>query len=401
MLKITRNYRFFIAAILALLGARETFAQGGGQLALLPFWGSPPEIIAQFGFVLEKCVRDDGTFAPFRVNMNNLPPDVPPGGFPPYVCPSPSITGDASFSLTGEIMYDAQTQNYRLRLYLWEIKTSRLVYTDELSAKNREECETYLPPLLDWLFSWLGGESAAAVQTSEETAQPRETPQAPSPRQKSLETASDEGAYHAPSEEPLRHLLYIALRAGSSFRFYSRTEAQPFVENSIIHYYNFLGTLQATYYFLPSWAVQAEIVFTTDFAPFTGVSPAPPGQQPSLKTMPMSSSSLLLPIAVKGTIWYGIFNASALGGIYFTIPLGQMNNELLGGSFNYSVAVPIGITAGVGLGVKAGMGNIILDLRWGSDLSQTIKDSGEQLYQRSMLALSLGYEIGLFQRKPR
>ena len=107
----------------------------------------------------------------------------------------------------------------------------------------------------------------------------------------------------------------------------------------------------------------------------------------------------MIPVVAKGTIWYDIFSASVLGGVYLVIPLGPMHNELLGGSFNYKLNTPIGVTAGIALGAKAGIGNIIVDIRWCSDLSETVKETGELLYQRNMLSFSMGYEIGLFQRK--
>ena len=164
-----RKYRFLIFASLLffVMATRNFFAQGSVRLALIPLWGSPREIAAQFSYVLDKCVREEGTFTPFTVSMSSLPADVPAGGYPPFTNPTPSITNDAPFSLTGEITYNPQTQNYNLRLYLWEVRAARLIYTDILEAKDSKECEASMPTLLQWLFSWLNREGGSSQQEAE------------------------------------------------------------------------------------------------------------------------------------------------------------------------------------------------------------------------------------------
>ena len=69
------------------------FAQAGIKktVALVPFWGSDQKIIRQFGDELFNSVNKMTEFMPTPVDMTNLPPDVPEGGNPPYICPSPSI----------------------------------------------------------------------------------------------------------------------------------------------------------------------------------------------------------------------------------------------------------------------------------------------------------------------
>jgi hypothetical protein len=51
-------------------------------IALVPFKGSPEDIIIEFGDVLQEALPNVGAYTPFPVDMNNLPPDVPPGGYP-------------------------------------------------------------------------------------------------------------------------------------------------------------------------------------------------------------------------------------------------------------------------------------------------------------------------------
>ena len=397
------KYRFliFTSLLFFALSTQNFFAQGGTRIALVPLWGSPREIAAQFSYVVDKYVRQDGTFTPFTVSLTNLPSEVPAGGYPPFVCPTPLITEGAPFSMTGEIVYDSQTQTYNLRLYLWEVRTARLIYSDMLSAKNRAECEAAMPTLLQWLFSWVGNLTSIGGGRVLTRPRPQITlPVNPPATSQAESTPAEEPYPEAPKlrEALNQNLLYVGLRAGASVKVYSRSVPLPFVENEIVHYNNFIAAVQAAYYFAPSWAVQAEIAMTSDYAPFTGLEKMANGLT-RYSTAPMTSYSLMIPVAAKGTIWYDIFSASVLGGVYLVIPLGPMHNELLGGSFNYKLNTPIGVTAGIALGAKAGIGNIIVDIRWCSDLSETVKETGELLYQRNMLSFSMGYEIGLFQRK--
>jgi hypothetical protein len=412
---LSHRFLIFVSLLFFAAGAQAFFAQDNVRLALFPIWGSPREIAAQFSYVVDKYTRQAERFTPFTVSLTNLPADVPAGGYPPFVCPTSLITDDAPYSLTGEIVYDPQTQKYNLRLYLWEVRTARLLYSDMLSAKNSAECEAAMPALLDWLFSWLGNITAVGSgivivrRDPETTAVVPATPPPPArtessnaaARDGSLEQAKDEKKFTLLKrlfDSPDQKLLYIGVRGGASFKFYTRQQPSPFAESEIVHYNNFITAVQAAYYFMPSLAVQAEIAMTSDYAPFIGTQTAQ-GTATPYKLTPITSYSLMVPVAIKGTIYYDIFSASALAGAYFVIPLGTMRNELLGGDFNYRMPIPLGITAGISLGAKAGIGNIIFDIRWCSDLSQTVTDGGAPVYQRNMLMFSAGYEIGLFERK--
>jgi hypothetical protein len=342
-------------------------------VALVPFWGSDKDIIDQFGDVLRQGLENEGTYQPQVVDMENLPEDVPEGGFPPYVCPSPSLTKEAPYSVTGEIVRD-ESELYHLRLYLWEMANVRLIYTDEIVVQNREECERFLPSTLEWLFSWLP--TAEQAQTAVE-----------------------------PPKTAEEYWLHLGLRLGSSLRFYYRPPDTLFMENDVHHYYNISVGIQATVNIFSFLGVQAEVLFTSDYAPYKAYDLQGIKTTDSLASYnaPFLSNSLMLPLLVKGTLKTDSFFAAALAGVYLTVPLGEMQNRALvpssGGSFSYSVDPPLGYTAGINLGTKAGPGNLFLDLRWAQDIGMTRAKSGETIYRRSMISISIGYELELLRKK--
>jgi hypothetical protein len=307
--------------------------------------------------------------------MKNLPDDVPEGGFPPYVCPSPSLTKTAPYAMTGELVFD-EDGLYHLRLYLWEMASVRLLYTDEIAVQDREECERFLPPTLEWLFSWVS-------RPEEPTA---ETPPV---------------IVSAPPRTVEEHWLYLGLKVGSSLRFYYRPIASPFIDNDSHHYYNVIAGLQASVYFLPFLGLQVEGLFTNDYAPYRAYDSLDTVASGSLSwyNAPFSAYSLMFPLTLKATLRRSFMSASILAGAYYVMPMGKMRNQALGGTFDYSLNPPLGYTAGINLGMKAGPGDVFLDIRWAQDLGETLTASGDSVYHRSMVSIALGYELGLFRRK--
>jgi hypothetical protein len=378
-----------MGAFLFFFGLPALYAQDEEMpLALVPFWGSNQNIISQFDQVLQKALLDDGAYRPEVVDMKNLPPDVPEGGFPPYICPSPSLIGGAPYALTGEVVSDEDNGFHRVRLYLWEMRHTTLLNTDDITVRDRDEFAHYLPFLLEWFF----GRPDEGYLTAG---------QAP----RSSRGLTAEGAWPDEGEDSEvlwrntnneDNLLYAGLRIGSSARFYNRPHAKPFVENDIHHYINLEAALHVTCYFLPFLGIQGEAVFTTDYAPFktyriTG------GDSPSLAMYeaPFTSFSLMFPLLLKYTYRKDFFAISPMAGAYFALPLGEMQNEQIKGEF--SVNPPLGYVLGINLGRKAGPGTLFLDLRWAADIGETVNaSSGEFIYKRSMLSIAVGYEMGFF-----
>jgi hypothetical protein len=96
-----------------------------------------------------------GIYRPSRIDlMNNRPKDVPPGGFPAYICPPPSLTQDAEYVITGEVGEDANyAGEYWVRLYLWQTDGSRLIASEMMNAADRGSAAVSYPYVLAFLFS--------------------------------------------------------------------------------------------------------------------------------------------------------------------------------------------------------------------------------------------------------
>ena len=254
----------------------------------------------------------------------------------------------------------------------------RLLYTDEIAVQDREECAQYLPPTLEWLFSWVPG--------NRETAGP---------------PAAEAESYRPFPEAPPEYWLYFGLKAGSSLRFYYRPADKVFVEDDVAHFFNVSAGLHLSFYFLSFLGVQAEALFTSDYAPYKAIDLEGTGQSSALRVYhdaQFISQSLMFPLTLHFTLRKTSFFASALGGVYLIVPLGEMRNRYFGGNFAWSVDPPLGYTAGINLGTKAGPGNLFLDLRWSQDLALSRKNSGETIYRRSAVSIAVGYELGFFRK---
>jgi TolB-like protein len=122
-------------------------------------------------------------------------------------------------------------------------------------------------------------------------------------------------------------------------------------------------------------------------------------------TNTFTAQSVLIPVMAKLTLKPGIFSINALGGVYFTIPLGQMEwSDSFRGTSQSVECTPslLGFVAGGGIGIKAGPGILFIDARYWGDFSVTKIEADNfsmDLYRRSMLSFGIGYEIGFFTMK--
>ena len=144
----------------AALGAQE-------PVAMHPMIGPPEtqEIAAAFfdRARREVVIVSGGKYIAFNIDLSRLPPDVPEGGFPPWICPSPSITASAAYAITGEAAPDPDTpEAFRMRLYLWKMEGARLLGSDEMTVTGPEDLEA-TPAFIEWVLSWIVEEEPVIV----------------------------------------------------------------------------------------------------------------------------------------------------------------------------------------------------------------------------------------------
>ncbi|MCL2295265.1 MAG: hypothetical protein FWC36_10465, partial [Spirochaetes bacterium] len=158
-MNITKKFRIFLLSIL-IAGCPVVVIHAQELIAVHPLRAAPgtEELARYFYLTMLQQIPfvDDTDFRPFPIDLTRLPPDVPAGGFPPWVCPSPVITGGASYALTGESVPDADAPgNVRIRLYLWRMEGARLLGSDEMTVSGRADIEMATPFFLEWVFSWI------------------------------------------------------------------------------------------------------------------------------------------------------------------------------------------------------------------------------------------------------
>jgi len=352
------------------------------SVALVPFWGPDEQFVQEFGEELYKSVNNMQGYRSIVIDMTNLPDDVPEGGFPPYICPSPSLIKTNPIALTGELTTDPDDDEWwHLRLYLWEMNDTRLVFSDELTAYDREECAAGLPGMLDWLFSWLkrGGRGAGGDGSEGD-----------------LTNVTGGKSVFITTAMPLQW-IYIGARFGATplrmqdtpkFEGIDNPDTR-FVENryeTINPAITFsLALFPESVPFFSRFIVQAEMVLNYDLEPRSNKPLIPP-------TMELVPTALL-----KFQIYrYGSMLFSIFGGAY--TPL-NLSPDII----QYGSKFPIGWTAGISFGGKLDPipGIFSIDLRYSNDEFNTfvIKDKADEAYRRKAVTISVGYEFGFITKK--
>jgi hypothetical protein len=188
-------------------------------------------------------------------------------------------------------------------------------------------------------------------------------------------------AYGLPGGEQ-QHRVYLGPRTGYSTRFYRAPSGTDYVERT-----NLASAFQLGAYVSfrpkPFLSIQAEVLFTMDFASFTGFTGT------SLNHTEYRFASLMFPLTLGAFLRIGPAFVAPLAGVYAVLPLGDFTVSPL----------PLGFTAGVEAGAQLRWGTIFLDIRYAADFGETHLDDGTSLFRRSMVAISLGYGWGFSKKQ--
>jgi hypothetical protein len=211
-------------------------------------------------------------------------------------------------------------------------------------------------------------------------------------------TEETEDSQAAAKEDLNDHWLRLGARAGPSIRFYTPSR-DPRYTGGETHALALDLAFQANLRLLSFLSVQAEAVFTWDNASLWAY-------QSNLVryTHDYTSFSLQFPVLVKLDLYPGIFKISPFLGLYYLVPLGSLkvSNSLDDEthSLSYRISPPLGFVGGLSGSLKLGPGAIIADLRYAADFGTLEARNGSAgEFRRSMISLTLGYELGFFSRK--
>jgi hypothetical protein len=162
--------------------------------------------------------------------------------------------------------------------------------------------------------------------------------------------------------------------------------------------------LQASVQILPFLSVQGELVFTWDRASRWDYFHTISGERDRF-TWDYTSFSLMFPLVAKLNFYPGKFRVSPFLGLYFLVPLGdiQISESLTNGkeSSSYRYSPPVGLLGGLSGAMKLGPGMIFADLRYAADLGEAEPAGDIKTYLRSMGSLTFGYEWAFFTKKGR
>jgi hypothetical protein len=348
-------------------------SDGKAVAAILPFVGDR-ETAAQFNAAVVQAVSDLGTYSPREVSRETveslglrIPTDMPPVR---------ELVPGARYALTGGVYAgDEDIQSY-IQLWLWDITSSIMIYSDDLVYDNTDNALENLPGLVEWLFSHIV-EQTAEVETVEETGW-------------------DDYWIHA------------GIRSGLSQHWYTAPD------ESIPGAYSltFEGGLFMAVRLNSRISVQVEADFIWDDLVYRGIDDTSSGStyNPVLANERRYSFSLLFPLLFKVNFRPGSFQLSPYGGIFVFAPLGKANYSRYpdgkAESFSWSPEAPLGFSVGFEAARKLGPGVLSADIRYLGDFSNIAIHDGaanaggsETVYRRSMLSFSIGYSFGFVSIK--
>ena len=331
----------------------STHLQAQEIIALHPFKG-PAEGEAITGLFFERIEQElpnagGGNFRGFPINLAQLPPDVPPGGFPPWICTSPSVTGTSAFAITGEAAPDQYFEGaFRMRLYLWRMEDARLLGSDELTVMGPDDLEP-LVGFLDWVLSWIESDV--------------------SPENIATVGIGYLSPYH-------QSWLYLGLRGGGGYSrwIYDYRDVTEMASANI--------ALQASFYFTRFFAVHTELNLLSDFRMGQGF---------------FMSLNLNIPVMLKLVFIGERVKAGVFGGVYFHLPLTQLGNNVFVTYYDYQADFP-GFVFGLSVGWRLGPGNLFFDGRFEYD-RHWFNTELKRINSRDSVRFNIGYEIGLFRKR--
>jgi hypothetical protein len=360
------------------------------EVAVMTFAGNDEVLNAVLRDAAAKEIQGIGKYTPRPVSGEEYPGSL---NSPPDKPPAPLYLGNSRYALTGEYHTNSGEDLGHLQLWLWNSRDGSLVlYTDAWNVEDRIDALSYTSYMVSWIFSNI----------------PEEEQSSP------LKPASDRVDYtpdpqYKTKKDPLNSWLYVGLRGGGSFRFYTLPELTQVNYSDAPYDFSYEASFQLAFRFLPFMSIQAEAVFTQDRAKFQGPEYHSSGGASwhIFYTDSYTSTSLLFPVTVKFPLVFDPYIISPFGGVYWALPLGKITLDSntatrKTGEFDYDLAGRLGITAGVDLGMRLGPGILFLDARYGGDFGKIVvqMDDGTTIgYKRAMLSISIGYELALINKR--
>jgi hypothetical protein len=286
---------------------------------------------------------------------NRIPTDMPP---------LPELVPGARYALTGRVLLGTDGTERYLQLWLWDMRTSTMIYTDQQVYEDRAQELESLPGYVEWLFSHI-----------------------------------TEAVVEEPVPEPAwtDRRLSLGIRSGVSQRWHTGPDENGPGAQALVYE----GGLFASVFLTTLFSIQLEANFSFDNLVYRGITDTDPGTPyvPVYANEKHTACSLAVPLIFKANLRTRMVRFAPFAGLYAFVPLGEADYEkkVTGetGSYPWSAALPLGYTAGFETAVRCGPGLLLADIRYSGDFDAiAIEDDAETSYKRGALSITLGYAFG-------
>jgi hypothetical protein len=300
-----------------------------------------------------------GVYRPYAIDLvNNRPADVPPGGFPPYICPSPSLTAGAAYAITGEVGRSKDDPGeYWVRMYVWQMSNGRLIASDMVTAADRQSSAASYPYVLAYLFSIIdeGKQAVAQPQLDPSQVEQAQTVYRPTSRPK-----------------PVQNWLNIGLRASAG-------NSTWFIDPVTSSCLNANAALQIGVNVVAQLTIMAEANMNVHYA---------------FEDFDNNFWNMTVPLLFRLNLQNDPVKAGIYLGPYLSFPMPWSESPYQDADF-YKL---IGISFGISVGWKLGPGYFFIDGRMNHLLF--FSDDGIE-YPSNAAVFGIGYEFTLIKKKVR
>jgi hypothetical protein len=131
--------------------APSAAAEEKAVAAVFPLAGQETELTGPLSQGTVEAVAALEKYRPVTVDAETVLQEEEkiPTDMPPYR----SLTAGARYALTGGVYSGIEAGEFYLQLWLWDMNTSTMIYTDDLVFEDINAALESLPSLVEWLFS--------------------------------------------------------------------------------------------------------------------------------------------------------------------------------------------------------------------------------------------------------
>jgi hypothetical protein len=200
--------------------------------------------------------------------------------------------------------------------------------------------------------------------------------------------------------------LYLGVMPGFSIHLFN-TNGTDYDGDEGSGSFSIDGSFLAEYFINEMVSLQTGLLYTTDSMTISGqkdVYDNSGNLKYSYDTVEsFSTQSLLVPLLAGINFYPSFFSLGIHGGLYMDIPINSVYKDSFTGTEDpFERNLLFGYAVGGSVGIKLGPGKMFLDAQYMGDLisaNATVNDNTVEVYKRHIIAVCIGYKIGLINQK--